>query len=360
MRLLVGLVVCAAGCDAAKEIVVAASADAVVVVQDGDGPWTQLEVTDGEVRFTSTAGWFGVAWMCPPVVDGVTTYRQPPYVLFETEPEMLWDFVCSVGPPDGEYLTLSGTAPTGTQVFARTIRPTEVDASEVFGLSLPRGVNDVIAYYPAEPARFLRRSIDLQADTELALPIDTDGLVMPVQTPTIIGAPDDGLRLYSDVNTDNSAVYAAFEGTPPTVAVPPLAGLLATDRATVGAQARGCTAQRPVTAEDPTLIIPREMYGGVNRQIAQWNADPEIAWEGVSVHLGFGFGSVVISARQSYLDGSASPESIPIIDVTTLPGWRPELGGPTAGDAIDWYLERYRGEYDGDYNDCWISGSFTW
>jgi hypothetical protein len=351
MRVLVGLAVCALGCDGATEVVVAASADAVVVVQDGDGPWTQVPVVDGEVRFTSTAGLFGVAQLCPP---GPRT-RVAPSVRFETDPEELHDLVC--GWPDQEYVTLSGTAPTGTHVFGRTSEWTEVDETGRFTFTLPRGVNDVIAYRPGAPARFLRRSIDLQTDTELAFPVDTDGLVMPVQTPTIVGAPDDGLTLYSDINTEDSVVYAYFEGTPPTVVVPPLAGLAATDRATIGARAHGCTAQLPVTAEDPTLVIPRELYGGVSRRFAQWNADPGIEWEGVSVLLAFETG---IYASRSYLEASGTTEAIPIVDVTALPGWRAELGGPTVGDDLDWELGIYRGDYDGDYNGCWISGTLTW
>lgn len=359
MRLLVGLAVCVAGCDGATEVVVAASADAVIVVQDGDGPWTQVAVSNGEVRFTSTTGLFGVTWMCPDVLVGPTTHSHMPQVMFVTDPELLYPLECFSGFPDREYVTLTGTAPTGTQIFSRfDAWPTEVGESGVFGLSLERGRNDVIAYRPGAPARFLRRSIDLQADTELPFPVDTDGLIMPVQTPTIVGAPDDGLRLYADVNTENGVVYAYFEGTPPTVNVPPFAGLLATDRATIGANSAGCTTQLPLTEADPTLIMPRPMDAGVSRRYAQWNADPEVAWEGVMVHLGFG--ATMIYASQSYLEAAGNTEALPIVDVVTLPGWHAGLGGLADGDTVDWELGRVRGTYDGELQSCWTSGSFTW
>jgi hypothetical protein len=51
---------------------------------------------------------------------------------------------------------------------------------------------------------------------------------------------------------------------------------------------------------------------------------------------------------------------MPIVDVVTLPGWRSGLGGLVDGDDVLWQLGRFRGDYDGDYNGCWISGTLTW
>lgn len=366
---LVGVLVLGGCGDERLTIEVRGDAYSVIVAQDGDGPWQQVELINTVGSFEATAGYFGVAQLCRPFTTGGSTTVFEPVVIFSTEArEERFDLRCSWGATT--FVTVTGSAPAGTRIFSANSPYDDVVAdSGTYGIGISVGVHDIFAVLPGAPDRFLaKRGLDIRDDLVLDLPVDVEGVAMTAMTPTVTGGGSD-VMVYADLNSDTDGGYVYFGEDPTTVSVPPTTALAASDHAAIGARSGGCTRQVSLTDETPVLAIPRPLTGGVGVATgAIWDADPAVEWDeaGYGVYTSLDSPTPFLERKSATFFATdewlaiTGADRIPYVDLAALPGAPDNIIPFATGEALDYWVERSRGRYDGDYTECSAIGSLTW
>jgi len=331
------------------ELTIDATDTALVVAQDGDGPWQQLTPdANGVARLEVTAGWYGVVGVC--AGDPPLTPRA--HVVFDTD----------VADPDvscGAVVTTSivhvtGTTDPGADIWI-DLSNASVDATGAYEATVRPGTHDVFAVLPGAPARLLvRRDVDLSADATLDLPVSTDGVDMATMSPTVTGAAASDVTVYADLNNARDE-WVPLGQDPTTVPVAPASVLYPGDHPSIGASAAGCSTQKPLGAQPPALALPTPFTATFDAAQVTWQADPAIAWEGVGLSR---FTSDAPAASVDYfvspgwLAATGAGDQLAFLDLTSLPGWHAGLAAISPTQQVRQNIWTYRGIFNGDYNIC--------
>jgi hypothetical protein len=325
---------------------------ALVVVQDGDGAPQELALdADGHGNFAAPSGFYTITRVCP-LIGNV---RAPAATRYDTVGEV--ELPCGVG---SLSTRLTGTTAPDAEVWVDSspVNPDDNGVYTAFALPARR---DVFAVIHAPPVRlFAARDIDLTTDRVLDLPVATEGIELATVTPNVDVAAA-AVSFYTDINTANGG-YVFLGSSSPSVAVPPASALLPGDRATIGAQSGNCTVQQALTAATPTFSIPAPLDADLARREITWSADPAVEWELVRLLLFDAVSNEVLFAfaSTSWLEASGRLDSLPVVDIETLPGFTPELGGFEPGANLNASFGIVRGTFDGDLTSCDVNTTLIW
>jgi hypothetical protein len=171
------------------------------------------------------------------------------------------------------------------------------------------------------------------------------------------------VSLLSDLNTRGETwVFVDSDAT--TINVAPADVLVIGDRATVSASGRGCMVQQQLGSTPPTFTLPVPMNARIDRESAQWSADPSVDWEFVRLSFDQGLERMMVFAQTSWLEarGSTSAPALPGIDpAADFPGWSPDFGSNfVAGTITHARVSLVRGQFDGELVACDADVDFSW
>jgi hypothetical protein len=337
------------GCsDPSFRLDVTARETAVLAAQDGDGPWQQLfpDVT-GLARFEVTTGRYGLAYACS--LDYVWVYWSTSQ---EPQTKLCGALTATVG----------GTSTFGASIFSGNGESVPVDASGYYSIRVDHGRHDVVALLPGSPTRFMiARDVPVPLSGGYAdLPVDVEGVDMGSVTPIVNGATG-GVVVHATLTTRNDD-RINFGDDPTTVPIPPTNVRIADDSLTVSATSGNCTTQRRIGSQTPELDLPAAFSAEVDRTSARWTIDETIDWTEITWILigtsGTSTSRTVAHHRSmSWIEAAgATDNELPILDVTSLPGWSPGAGTIADADSVQSSLNVSRGERGGDYDMCGVAG----
>lgn len=308
----------AAGCD--RTITIDATGASLVAAQDGDGDWHQLELdAAGEVSF-DTGGDYGFAYFCPPgTVDSgpfaavwLQTTDDPEPVVWCTAPTTV---------------SLSGATAPRAWVFAGTAYA-HADAGGGFQMQVVPGHYDVVVISDSQATTKMTivRDLDVSNAQNLLLPIGSDWHEVPH-----IPWPDaGGLQLWLGVRTCGGTT-AWWSGGAYTFDYRGSGILTGCDSAVYGAAEPVPNAPRyievPQDGHTPVFVLPSSIGAAVLARDVTWTGD----WDQVRVWVGSGNSSLAYAATAARFGNANGASSLPLLDVTTLPGWQPALAAIQSG-----------------------------
>jgi hypothetical protein len=363
------VVMCACGGGGGDQGVVTIHAlgSPLVVGQDGDGAWEQLALdADGVAQLNVTSGFYGVIGFCTSAL-GPSARAEGRFAVDFADVDMS----CGSG---GTSSRISGVTAPDAMVYAGLTPDLPADAAGMYGLFVHSGLHDVFAVLEGTPSRLLvRRGVDASSDVTLDLPIETEGIDMPTMTPVVTGALSDQVSVYADLTTGSFTDYVFFGSGPTSTPIPPASVVVATDHAAIGASTHtadgsvGCGRQVPLGPTPPTLELPALYSADFDTTQLVWDADDAVEWELAALSLRPVFQpgqtravSATFYSSGGWLDAAGAGQVLSVPDLSTLPGWTPELAAFAAGQEIRWNTWTNRGVPEGDYTICAASGTITW